>query len=170
MIELATDGQVMAPAGAKRRLREAVDAYLVAHGTHLDQHARALLERLADDFTAANVFVGLELDYRRASLFLVGCIEAENLARTYHRRIRRAKAILARETQLRGRLKRFADLYLRNAELDCSSFDPLSMQGRSALLGEANVNDRPIVDEMTEANRVLCWLKDSIRVRSTCAQ
>ena len=52
----------MAPAGAERRLREAVDAYLVAHGTHLDQHARALLERLADDFTAANVFVGLELD------------------------------------------------------------------------------------------------------------
>ncbi len=78
-------------------LREAVDAYCAERKGKLDKEARELLARLVDSSDAAKAFGRLKLKDRRAeACILTACIEADNIARTFLRRIEKQKDLLVR--------------------------------------------------------------------------
>jgi hypothetical protein len=78
-----------------RRLRDAINAYRAAHNS-LDQAALDLLNRLADSDDAAKAFMELQLCERDETRILQTFIQADQLARTFPQRIKRAEETLTR--------------------------------------------------------------------------
>jgi hypothetical protein len=119
------------------RLPQEVDAYRGEQKDKLDRWALALLDRLASSSDAAKAFERLKLESRNVTAFLVTCIQAENLARTFTQRITKAKVESARVESLDKAivaLCEFVDSQIAE-QRDLPPFDPLSMQGASELLG-----------------------------------
>jgi hypothetical protein len=89
------ENQVKPSAPAKpRRLHDAINAYCANHS--LDEAARGLLDRLADGDDAATAFRRLQLrDQRDEMAILTTCIQADQLFRTFPRRIKKAEKTLA---------------------------------------------------------------------------
>ena len=98
-------------AGAAR-LRQAVDAYRTEQKDKLDQHARAVLDRLAGSPKAAKAFEGLWKEGRgpriissprsnyspeqKAAELVTICIEADGYARAFGLEIAKAETVLVR--------------------------------------------------------------------------
>jgi hypothetical protein len=83
-------------AGASN-LRDAIQIYRFEQQETLEKWARELLTRLADSPNAANAFDRLRLKDRRAEARVVrACVEAQNVARTFSRRLKQQKDVLVR--------------------------------------------------------------------------
>ena len=80
------------------RLRESIKAYSgAATNNRLDKRARDLLARLASDGDAGDVFGRLNpRDQRAEACLLTACIEADEIARTFHARMKTQKNALGR--------------------------------------------------------------------------
>ncbi len=82
-------------------LRDAIDTYRADLNGNLDQPARKLLNRLANNPDAAKAFERLKLkDRREAAKVLTTCLQAEDLGRTFSQRITKAKMALIRLERL----------------------------------------------------------------------
>jgi hypothetical protein len=80
-----------------KRLRNAIEAYCADRTDKLDKRAHELLTRLADSSDAAKAFQQLKLKDRLAeACILTACIEADDVARTFDRRISKQKDVSVR--------------------------------------------------------------------------
>jgi hypothetical protein len=127
---LGVGDAIAAKASAKpSALKDALAAYRVAHGDHLDPKAIAVLDRLTADSEAACAFGKLNVDGRAAASILTACIEADVLARTFNDRIEIEGKMLG-ESGKGGQLdkldKAVADLRSFINEFDCEPADRLS--------------------------------------------
>ena len=111
-------------------LKDALAAYRTAAGDHLDPKEMVVLKRLETDSRAATTFAKLKLDGRTAANILTVCIEADELARTFNRRLKTEGTMLRKGGQLDKLDKAVADLRSFIKELDCSPSDRLSADVR----------------------------------------
>jgi hypothetical protein len=151
------------------RLCDAIDTYRTEQKDKLDQWALKLLVRMAKSSDAGAAFELLKLDRRNVTPFLVTCIQAENLARTFPQRITKAKMTLIRAEPLGkavAALRTFVDEHIVEQK-NPPAFDPLSMSGASELLGRtAEPADSVALErglyQIVEVKRALYWIADWI--------
>jgi hypothetical protein len=80
-----------------RSLTDAIDTYRTEHEGKLNKGALDLLSRLAKSTDASEAFRRLALKSRRAEAdLLAACIEADNLARNFPRRVQEQQDALSR--------------------------------------------------------------------------
>jgi hypothetical protein len=162
---------------AAARLGEAVDTYRTEQKGTLDRAARQLLARLVKSPDAGKAFELLKLDRRSVTPFLVTCIQAENLARTFPQRIMKAKMVLKRAESLGtavAALRTLVDEHIAEQKKP-PAFDPLSMSGASELFGRlAETADSAALQrgfcEIVEAKRVLNLIADWIALDRRLAE
>lgn len=85
-------------AGA-RSLRDAIETYRTEHERKVDREALDLLSRLAKSTLASQAFLGLALSRAAEEQVLVGCIEADKLARNFLRLVQKQEDALSRSEQ-----------------------------------------------------------------------
>jgi hypothetical protein len=139
-------------------LHDAIAAYRAADGDSLDRAAEAVLDRLSSDDRAAAAFAAFGLDENGARRILTGCIEADELRRTFEEDI----GAMLREQRKDGRLDRLSkaveELRLFAEELNRRPANRLS----------AFVTDDPSV--IADVKRGLYHLADAIDTRRRIAK
>jgi hypothetical protein len=117
------------PDAQSNPLKKALTAYRALQGDRLDPQAIAVLDRIAQDRDAATAFAKLKVNDRTASNILTACIEGDELARTFGKRIELEREILGGKGK-KGRLKMLdkalADLRLFLRTLEKAPADRLS--------------------------------------------
>jgi hypothetical protein len=146
--------------GAKsNRLKNALAAFRLAAGDHLDPKAAAVLDRLAVDESAAAAFAELDLNEAGAAKILTACIEAEELRRTFKDHIDlHTKSEGGRGGRLDRLSKAVAELRRFVNELDRPPNDRLSA---------SLWYDPSMIEEM---KRGLYYIDDAIKARRTIAK
>jgi hypothetical protein len=110
-------------------LKKALTAYRALHAGRLDSKAIAVLDRIGQDKDAAKAFTKLNVNDRAVSNILTACIEGDELARTFGKRIELERGMLGGKAK-KGRLKMLdkalADLRLFMNTLEQPPADRLS--------------------------------------------
>lgn len=89
------------PRAAQAYLLEAIRAYLANQESNLNEFAREVLARLANDPDSAEAFASLKLkDQSEEAAILATCIAADDLARSFSKRIQDAENTVARMERL----------------------------------------------------------------------
>lgn len=158
------------------RLSEVIEAYNVEQKGKLDECALKLLARLAKSSDAAKAFQSLKLGRCKVTPFLVTCIQAEHLSRTFPDWITKAESKLA-QAKLLGNavvaLRTFMDEQI--AVQSAPPIDPLSMWATSELLGwPAHPAESAALQrghrEMLETKRVLNRIAEWIELDQDIAK
>lgn len=110
------------------RLREAIQLYLAQHNEELDERSRKLLSRLASSDEAAEAFGRLKPRDDGQAAIIRACIVAENLARTFPQRLKKAEEMLARRERL-GKAAAMLRRLLNEISWEQKHPDPLWVRG-----------------------------------------